>query len=123
MGLYDYVRCDVPLPDGWSGSLQTKEFDCCMTTHVITSEGRLMLDSGYFEEVPREERPYREGSDGIIGVIRWIPKLEVSDFHGYVGLVGTELERVNGALVFHEYRAKFTDGQLVGIEVVDGRSN
>jgi hypothetical protein len=32
MGMFDYVRCGVPLPDGFEGELQSKDFDCAMST-------------------------------------------------------------------------------------------
>jgi hypothetical protein len=47
MGMFDYLRCEVPLPDGARpAELQTKDFDCDMLTHVISSTGQLLLDQG-----------------------------------------------------------------------------
>ena len=45
--MFDYLRCEVPLPDGFTGELQTKDFACDIATHVITKGGRLMLDKGH----------------------------------------------------------------------------
>lgn len=83
MGMFDYVRCEVPLPDGYEGELQTKDFDCQMQQCVITMIGRLTVD----------------------GVDR--------EFHGIFNFY--DLDR-NGK--WHEYNAKFTDGQLVEIKQV-----
>ena len=122
MGMFDYIRCEALLPDGWRPRkpLQTKDFDCEMVTHVITKEGRLLIckiiDS---EVVPESERPY-PGADGVLkwaGSIRIKTTMEDSNFHGVVRLYGLEDGDPDR---WHEYRAKFTDGQLVSIEVVTG---
>ncbi len=84
MSMFDYVRCEVPLPDDWNArNLQTKDFDCDMVTYTITKDGRLMLDNQHD-----------------------------ANFHGVVNFYGSE------GLIWHEYNAKFTDGQLVGIDLV-----
>jgi hypothetical protein len=44
MGLFDYIVCEVPLPDGFTGELQTKDLGCYLLTHIITKDGRLMLE-------------------------------------------------------------------------------
>jgi hypothetical protein len=146
MGMFDYIRCEVPLPDGWKPyDLQTKDFDCQMVTHVITKDGRLMLERiDRCEEVPRAERPYPndDGILGLMGSIRNYKSLHDSKFHGVVNFYGSEYQTPDGQPasykgvehdadgvrchttkaplkhVWHEYNAKFTDGQLVSIEVV-----
>lgn len=128
MGMFDYIRCEVPLPDGWiSDELQTKDFDCEMVTHVITADGRLLLDRGDWEEVPKEERPYPDAEDfrALFGSIRRVPKTVDANFHGVVEFYGLEVvgyepdERYGprGRPVYksHDYLAKFTDGKLVEI--------
>ena len=110
MGLFDYVKCEVPLPDGYLGELQTKDFDePYMMEHVITKEGRLMRC--YLlrvEEVPKSERAYPDAKDddwrALCGCIKSVTELRDANFHG----------------MFHfyfdkYYVAKFTDGQLVEI--------
>jgi hypothetical protein len=37
MSLFDYIVCEAPLPDGFTGELQTKDLGCYMLTHVISS--------------------------------------------------------------------------------------
>lgn len=141
MGMYDNMRVDVPLPDGWiPDELQTKDFDCEMVTHAISASGRLMLDRGHWEEVPLAERPMWNAAWGdsdaarkehsleaICGSVRRVSKMEDAEFHGVVNFGGLEvLRRVpdegygsRGRPVYkrHDYYAKFTDGQLVEITV------
>lgn len=142
MGMFDYIRCEVPLPDGWQASnLQTKDFDCAMVEHVITKDGRLMMDIGHDEMVPLAERPSWKAEWGFTeeaekehpweamrGCLRHIKKHEDANFHGVVNFYGNETIGYEPAQPgdqfrrpiyrWHEYNAKFTDGQLVGIEVV-----
>ena len=118
MGMFDYIRCEAPLPDGWkpSGPLQTKDFDCDMVCHVINAEGRLMLERiDAVHEVPKAQRHYPndDGLLGLCGSVKLDTSLHDSKFHGHVNFYGHD-EQKN----WHEYDAKFTDGQLVGIEVV-----
>jgi len=114
MGMFDYIKCEAPLPDGFEGMLQTKDFGCEMTTHIITKEGRLMLDNGYHESVPKAERPNPddEGILGLRGSVRRVHKYEDASFHGIVNFYGTDTDEN-----WHEYNAKFTDGQLVQIDL------
>src|ERR1700761_8929468 len=128
MGMFDYVKCEVPLPDGWVPHelLQTKDFDCEMVTHLITREGRLMLER--IDEthiVPKEERPYpnEDGLLGMCGMLRTVTSLHDSNFHGIFNLYGVETisnepderycERGRPIYRSHNYSAKFTDGRLV----------
>jgi hypothetical protein len=121
MGMYDYIRCEVPLPDGFTGELQTKDFDCQLVTHIITKEGRLMKEQidGY-EEVPKAERPYPDASGNdfhrFIGSVRTITSRHDAKFHGIVNFYGCDGNHEDGTYQWHEYNAKFTDGQLVSIE-------
>lgn len=95
MGMFDYVHCDVPLPDGWVGkAMQTKDFGRTMAKITITESGRLVTD----------QRDWWRSDD---------PEPVDLQFHGVFRFYGC------GATVkdWHEYLAKFTDGQLVGIEV------
>lgn len=148
MGMFDYIRCEAPLPDGWKpdGPLQTKDFDCDMVCHVITADGRLMLERiDAVHVVPKAERPYPDAPDdtlrGICGMLRDDRSLHPSDFHGIVRFYGGEYRNPDGSptspagachgpdgvtewktgrpllYVRHGYEAKFTDGRLVEIRV------
>ena len=148
MGMFDYIRCEAPLPDGWQpdGPLQTKDFDCDLVCHVITKDGRLMLEQiDATHIVPKEERPYPNEPDdsllGMCGMLRSDKSLHEHKFHGIVNFYGSEYRtpddkpaRPNGVShgadgvtewltgkplkhIWHEYNAKFTDGKLVEIEI------
>jgi hypothetical protein len=117
MGMFDYIRCERPLPDGWTGECQTKDFDCEMVTHVIDVDGRLMLERiDETQLVPKEERSYPDAPDGDIlsfcGSIRTITSTHDACFHGVVNFYGSDGDK------WHEYNAKFTDGNLVSIDIV-----
>lgn len=128
MGMFDYIRCEKPLPDGYTGELQTKEFDCEMVTHVISSAGRMMLDRGEWETVPAAERRHPDPNDLLhwVGSMRRVPRYVDANMHGMVTFGGLETigfepdERYGpqGRPVYrdHDYVAKFTDGELVSIE-------
>lgn len=45
MGMFDYVRCDVPLPRGYQREgyrFQTKDYGCDLAYLRITTDGYLM---------------------------------------------------------------------------------
>lgn len=75
-----------------------------------------MLDRGHNEIAPQAERRYPNAKpgtfDSMCGVLRRVPKYEDANFHGVVNFYGSEGGR------WHEYNAKFTDGQLVVIDVM-----
>jgi len=118
MGMFDYIKCELPLPDGWRplGPLQTKDFDCDMVCHVISADGRLMLERiDAVHEVPKSERPFPDAPDddlrSFCGCIRTERSTHDANFHGVVNFYGIDEEKR-----WHGYTAKFTDGQLVEIE-------
>lgn len=141
MGMFDYIKCEAPLPDGWvADELQTKDFDCEMVHHRISIDGRLLLDRGHNEDVPLLERRSWKAEWGdsqaaqdahpieaLSGCIRRVPKYVDANFHGYVYFYGTERmgyeadesygERGRPIEKWHGYNAKFTDGQLIEIVV------
>ena len=93
--MFDHVKCEVPLPDGWdAANLQTKHFGCEEDIYTITSDGRLT-------------RRYASDSQDV-------PEECEIIFHGIFRFYGTDREKK-----WHEYAAKFTDGQLVKIETVE----
>jgi hypothetical protein len=52
MGMFDYVKCEAPLPNGAvhpDDNFQTKDLDRQLDTYVITKDGRLVR-----HEAPRE---------------------------------------------------------------------
>jgi len=102
MGLYDNVRCEAALPDGYSGGgLQTKDLGCTMSTVTITKEGRLV---GHLREWWwSEHKPDRD-----------------LEFHGDFNFYGYEGRKPQDPdWRWHEYTARFTEGQLVRITAKD----
>lgn len=120
MGLFDYVKCEVELPDGFKGELQTKDIDDpYMLTHRITAEGRLMQSHLVrIDVVPLEERDCKDPNDirSFAGSQRHITEERDANFHGWFNFYGSEMDGGKFG-EFHEYDAKFTDGQLVEIRL------
>lgn len=118
MSMFDYIRCEVPLPDGFEGEplFQTKDFECVLATHTIRNDG-LYLDDGHYETVPKSERPNpdadEETLESLQGSLRWVPNLvHHPEAHGIFEFYGTDAGGNS-----HRYEVKFTDGQLIGIKV------
>jgi len=118
MGMFDEIRCEVPLPDDFEGDLlfRTKDFERVLATHAIKEDG-LYLDDGHYETVPKAERPNPDAEEGTLedlkGSLRWVPNLvHHHEAHGIVNFYGDD-----AAGKRHEYEAKFMDGQLIGIKV------
>lgn len=102
MGMFDDVICEAPLPDGWEGKcLQTKDLDCLLCIYTITKGGRLIRTSPAW---------YEDSDKTVIS--------EDTNFHGILNFYGHE-DLPDKQLVWHEYNAKFTDGNLVSITKVE----
>lgn len=129
MGMFDYVKVDVPLPDGWEpGELQSKDFDCEMTTLHLREDGTLWVERFETEVVPEEERPYpgAKGIKGLVGMMRRVNRRwEPIAHHGWFNFYGHERIKARANPPYfepdehkwHEYDAKFTDGKLVEIKM------
>ena len=103
MGMFDYVKCEVELPDGKTNEceFQTKDFDDpYLETYTITAEGRLIHDAVRYDIDPPDKH---------------VGKVDMN-FHGVLNFYGGL-----GVDEWREFNAKFTDGKLVGIEVVADR--
>lgn len=100
MGLFDDVRIECPLPEGFPNeSYQTKDLDCSLSHYRITADRRLcMVNQG-----PLTAPGYDDAAAGVL------------DYHGYLRLlyVGKVSDSRNG---LRECRAKFTDGICTGIQ-------
>lgn len=59
MGVFDYIRCEAPLPGGSHPDVfQTKDTpDQYLSDYTIKPDGRLMWRPYTYETVPAEERP------------------------------------------------------------------
>ena len=102
--MFDYVRSEIPLPDGFEGELQTKDIgDPYMNLATIRANGRLVYD----------ERPWQELDAETADDLDW---------HGFLNFYGSEGRHGQPGYRWHEYVAKFTDGQLVEIKLIEERS-
>lgn len=124
MGMFDYVAVHVPLPDGrvihepvW----QSKDGPCDMGVVEITAEGRLVFEDAHTETVPEHERPYygkpewkeKDSIFRLAGCMKRVVDRKVDqNHHGYFWFYDYH----DDTKQMEEYRAKFTDGQLVEIE-------
>jgi hypothetical protein len=121
MGMYDNIICEVSLPDGKPHDgvyFQTKDFNCELVTHTITKDGRLLLERiDSVETVPKAERPYPDAPDddimSLAGSVRTHTSKHDANFHGIVNFYTLDDDQA-----WREYYAKFTDGNLVGIEAM-----
>ena len=118
MSMFDHIRCEVPLPDGFEGAplFQTNDFERVLATHAIREDG-LYLDDGHYETVPKAERPHPDAAEGTLeglkGSLRWVPNLVLHpEAHGIINFYGDD-----AAGKRHEHEAKFMDGELIGIKV------
>ncbi len=107
MGMFDYVYSFYPLPDTEAQNLafQTKSFDRCLESFLITKGGHLHCISGrkeFFDECPSEEEMLELASAG-----------QDAEYHGdvYFYTIGEDD-------TWYEYKARFTEGQLVSLERV-----
>lgn len=129
MGMFDYVECEVELPDAFVVEdqrycFQTKNFENTMDTFRITKEGRLF----YLEKIWEYLGEYDPGWTKPKGTK--IPKYEVvreewvewhthrgTPFHGEFNFYTSDKNKN-----WHEYIAIFEHGQLAKI-IVDKKSN
>lgn len=107
MGMFDYVRCDVPLPDDRAAAepaFQTKQLYCTMAHFTITANGRLI-----FRKQTHEALPNLEIRPGV-----FIPQYKLvheepidMEYHGDIMLCG---QATNEQCA--DYVARFTNGTL-----------
>lgn len=111
MGMFDDVRCEIPLPDSFAGvNFQTKDFACEMDKYTITKGGRLV----------------RRYTDPLHQIWHMHSKRKAiyaerdTDFHGWLKFYTSEGGgNTDLPYKWYEYRAKFTDGNLVEIQRVE----
>lgn len=114
MGMFDEVKCNMPLPDGRTppGSwFQTKSLCCSMAQYTITEAGRLIFHKRQYEtDGEWEARP------GIT-----LPKYKLvheeeldMDYHGDISMC-----RLKDDDSFVEYAVRFTHGTVEWIRPYD----
>jgi hypothetical protein len=126
MGMFDYVKCEYPFPEGSPKTAQNDIYQTYdtptqwMETYVITAEGRLIHQSVTYETVPENERPYwgkPEWKEGALcqlaGSIRSVSTGDVdTNYHGDIYLIGGQPPK------FYEFVVRFTNGQLQYIRMI-----
>jgi len=125
MGMFDWLDCKYPLPDGHVSKdheFQTKDTPLqFLEVYTITAAGRLVADECHYEEVTKEfwERVEKDAkaSDDLRGRVRRVVDSADVDqnFHGALVFYGDS--ETDG--FWRTYRARFTDGALVRIELVE----
>lgn len=123
MGMFDTVFVEVDLPDGFKAeSFQTKDFECSLDYFKISEDGKLLFQDYSYEEIPEEERAslkfdykYRRVDKGWFEWHTRRGTLFHGEFNFYTS--GPEPERE-----WHEYIAKFNNGQLEEI-IIDQHMN
>lgn len=113
MGMFDDVlyEAKMPLPDGFQGkTFQTKKFGCDMVQWRISEDGRLM------QPLDTEGEP--------ASFLTHTARYRDSHFHGWMNFYTLINKHPTISWVgpgnpgeWHGYRAKFTEGQLVTIEM------
>jgi hypothetical protein len=130
MGMYDYIKCEHPLPDGFDPSKiqwQTKDtYEQYLETYTISADGRLLYDAGHYESVPKAERPYPDAPEGSLTALAGSMRRVVDtpavpqDFHGDIYFYGTEGDfNAPEGYVWREYRARFSEGKLLRIDLIE----
>ena len=105
-------RCLMASP----GSCRAR-FGCHLVTHVVTKEGRLLLCRiDKTENVTEAEANDPDVFWSPTGSFRMHTSLHDSNFQGVVRFYGCEGDHRDGTWQWHDYNAKFVDGQLVTIE-------
>lgn len=109
-GMFDWVVCEAPLPDGFKGELRTKSIDLQpggrLRTYRIAPDGRLLQETYVLHRIPREKwrfgwgPPFRHETTGW----REVP------FDGVIRLYGWGQDADD----WQEYEARFRGGRLDG---------
>jgi hypothetical protein len=68
MSMFDWVRCEYPLPHPEAQGLQfqTKDTPCLMEHYTITAEGRLIAHEWDYEATPDDELPYKDSDNALL---------------------------------------------------------
>ena len=133
--MFNYVLCEVPLPDGYEGEFETKDLEPLhMDRYMIAKSGRLIVTRKIFDENerPKDESPDQDENKNLAMPLlpRWrvIEETEDTNFHGIFTFSGNEIighepDENNKNILkpihkYHYYKVKFTDGQLVEIKIM-----
>lgn len=125
MGMYDYIKCEYPLPDAHmqDALFQTKDTEAMYLEHyTITRDGKLVHHGVAYGETPPEERPYydpeikgfKSAVDEFCGSISETPTGDIEiPYHGDVYFYTSVGWFADGTKTY-----RISDGQ--GQRVTDG---
>jgi hypothetical protein len=115
MAKFDYVRSEIPLPDGWTGELHTCAFGSGLSIMLIRGDGRLLAQEFEHRDIATAQRPQPDWNDASTppsGAVRsTTPQWRDLAFDG-------EFEFHRPAApgsADHRYVARFVQGQLTSI--------
>lgn len=137
MGMFDSIKCNYPLPlplevvdilpDIYEAEFQTKDLENLMELYILNEDGSLSYrkreykwkddDSCFFKgymEVVREEIV----PENFHGVLNFNCYETIRDSQIYIEN-GNPEDAVHGTDVSIDYLAKFTNGKLTNIEILD----
>lgn len=133
MGMYDYLKCEYPLPDkeAQDYEFQTKDFGCVLELFVIMPDGKLLSNNAnvWAQNDGGKLEPYSHTGEIEFGTIRAVlndgklAKLGGNDEKGHFvwgasGRIDDKLHIVKSVRRF-DYRARFIDGQLESLIKTD----
>lgn len=121
MGMFDQIKLEVPLPD--TGEVptnvifQTKDLENMLDNYVIAEDGHLYREVWDYEWVEDESMTlFKGGLQKVEGSFR---REIVPDYHGNIIFYHDALREIHDRRIWHEYRARFTNGILSYISVVE----
>jgi len=110
MGMFDYLTCDLPMPDGrevLQDSFQTKSLWCSMDLFTLTAAGRLIFHKRrYFLAGETDERGKPRTPEHVADIDL--------DYHGDIEIYGTASDGT-----FIRYAVRFTHGKVEWIRSFD----
>lgn len=125
MGMFDYIRCNLPLPDAPPPELefQAKDTDDqFLTQYEIREDGTLWKEECDFED---HSDPEAEGIRRLFGMMtrvnqRWVPALYEGDLEFYTSNITASgpqgcVTSDGGPAYSWDYVAKFVNGKVTEI--------
>lgn len=127
MGMFDSLKCNYPLPlpleaidllpDVYSLEFQTKDFDNTMSEYILDESGKLLYNKCEYEWVDDDDAFLKGTLKLISEEIVPHPYHGVVNFYFYETVYGPGEDQSVDVTV--DYLAKFSDGYLVDIEVLN----
>ena len=125
------VKYKLPDPEAQDLEFQSKDTDRqALDNYEITEQGRLMYEAYDVETVPEEERPNYGKPEyetsplaKFCGMIRHVNQHWLdTNFHGFITFYAGIGRHGEDGYKWFEYKAKFTDGNLVELTKIEDRN-